>query len=442
MANFIIPYRPREVFKGFHKRRQRWACIVAHRRCGKTVACINDLIRAALIENKPDGRYAYVAPLLNQAKSIAFDYLLKYTDGLRVSSNATELSVTLPNGARIRLYGADSPDALRGIYLDGVVLDEYADMRPRVWGEIIRPLLADRRGWAVFIGTPKGHNAFYEIWKTSRASAEWLCLTLRAEDTNILAADELADARKGMTEDQYAQEFNCSFEAAITGAIWGREMQQAEIEGRVSAVPWDESAKVFTSWDIGYRDDTAIWWWQVIRNEVHLIDFHASSGADIEFYADIITSKPYNYHKHWLPHDAKAKTLASGGKSVIEQLAEHLGLGKLDIVPNLGLQGGIQAARLILPRCWFDLAKCGDGIEALKQYQREWDDEKKAFREKPRHDWTSHPADAFRMMTVAYRDNDKPEPPPEEARHFMVGPGNKVTLDDLWNAAKPQRARI
>lgn len=438
----VIPYKPRSVFRSFHKRKNRWACIVAHRRCGKTVACINDVIKAALIENKSDGRYAYVCPLLSQAKAVAWDYLLRFTDGIRIASNATELSVTLPHGARIRLYGADLPDSLRGQYFDGVIMDEYADMRPRVWGEVIRPLLADRKGWAVFIGTPKGHNSFYDIWRTARTDPEWMCLTLRASETRILDDVELRDAAKGMTEDQYAQEFECSFEAAITGAIFGREMADAEKQGRVCAVPWDDAARVFTAWDIGYRDDTAIWFYQVVREEIHLVDFHASSGADIDFYANVITSKPYAYAKHWLPHDARAKTLASGGKSVVEQLASHLGIGKLDIVPNLGLQSGIQAARLCLPRCYFDAEKTGDGVEALKQYQREWDDDKKAFREQPRHDWTSHPSDAFRMMAVAWRRNEKPEPPPEAPRALMVGPGNRATLNDLWNAVVKTRPRI
>ena len=166
-------YKPREVFKPFHYRDKRWSVIVAHRRCGKTVACINDLIRRALMEDKPNARYAYVAPYLAQSKSIAWDYLIRYSQPALVKANQAELWVELDNGARIRLFGADNPDALRGLYLDGVVLDEYADMRPRVWGEIIRPLLADRKGWAVFIGTPKGHNAFWDVYNHATQSEDW-----------------------------------------------------------------------------------------------------------------------------------------------------------------------------------------------------------------------------------------------------------------------------
>ncbi len=175
----------------------------AENRAGKTVSCINDLIRRAFVDDKVNGRYAYIAPYYSQAKSIAWDYLLRYTEDVRVNANASELWVELLNGARIRLFGADNPDALRGLYLDGVILDEVADMRPRVWGEIIRPLLADREGWAVFIGTPKGHNFFYEIWKTANAADSWFATSIRASTSGLIKDEELADASRGMTEDQY-----------------------------------------------------------------------------------------------------------------------------------------------------------------------------------------------------------------------------------------------
>ena len=163
MPNIKLKYRPRPIFADFHERKQRWSIVIAHRRAGKTVACINDLIIKAGLENKPNGRYAYIAPYHSQAKSIAWDYLLRYSQPLYRKHNQSELWVELVNGSRIRLFGADNPDALRGMYLDGVILDEYADMKPSVWGSVLRPLLSDRAGWAVFIGTPKGHNAFYDI---------------------------------------------------------------------------------------------------------------------------------------------------------------------------------------------------------------------------------------------------------------------------------------
>lgn len=389
------------------------------------------------MDGKQDGRYAYVAPYHSQAKAIAWDYLLRYSEPLRLQANASELWIELMNGARIRLFGADNPDSLRGLYMDGVILDEYADMRPRVWGEIIRPLLADRKGWAVFIGTPKGHNAFWSINEQAKKEPDWLALTLRASTTDILDSDELADARRSMSHDQFEQEFECSFEAAILGAYYGREMREAEERGRICAVEYDQALPVHTAWDLGYSDDTAIWWYQVVRGEIHLLDFHNSSGEPISYYADVIRRRPYEYGTHYLPHDARAKTLASGGKSVIEQLAEELGVSKLKIVPSLSVQDGIQAARMAIERAWFDADKCTEGLECLKQYQREYDEDKKVFKEKPRHDWTSHGADAFRMMAVAWREEEPAKPADEPMRGISVGQPT-VTLDELWDSVPKQ----
>jgi hypothetical protein len=398
---------------------------VAHRRAGKTVACINDLIKRAFTDNKQIGRYAYIAPYHSQAKSIAWDYLLRYTADVRTQANASELWVELLNGARIRLFGADNPDALRGLYLDGVILDEYADMRPRVWGEIIRPLLADREGWAVFIGTPKGHNAFYEIFKTSQVSSSWYSASIKASESGLLPKSELEDAARGMSEDQYEQEFECSFEAAILGAYYGKELKFAE--HRITDVPYDPESPVYTAWDLGYHDDTAIWFYQVITGEIHLIDYFSGSGLSVSDYAKAVLDKPYKYEKHWLPHDARAKTLASNGKSIIEQLSEHLGMNKLDIVPSLSVQDGIQAARAAFYRMWFDREKTGEAVELLKQYQREWDDDKKAFRDKPRHDFTSHCADAFRMMAVAWQE--KTQKTEEKIAEFAIsGDNSRITV--------------
>jgi hypothetical protein len=431
----IIPYSPRDAFKKFHKRTERWACLVAHRRAGKTVACINDLIRRAFSDGKAEGRYAYIAPFYRQAKSIAWDYLLKFSEPVRVNANASELWVELLNGARIRLFGADNPDSLRGLYLDGVILDEYADMRPRVWGEIIRPLLADREGWAVFIGTPKGHNGFYEIWRTAQASDSWYAASVKASLSGILPASELSDAKQGMTEDQYEQEFECSFEAAILGAYYGKELRQCEQAGRVTSVEYDPNIPVYTAWDLGYHDDTAIWFYQVTHTEIHCIDYYAASGLSIEDYAKAVNTKGYRYEKHWLPHDARAKTLASGGRSIIEQLIPLLGgAGKLAIVPSLSVQDGIQAVRFMMPRVWFDRENCGDAVEILKQYQREYDEDKKVFREKPRHDSSSHCADAFRMLALSWKENKPKEPEKESIFHIKAGNNGiiPVPLDELW----------
>jgi hypothetical protein len=269
-------------------------------------------------------------------------------------------------------------------------------------------------------------------------------MRLRASESGILPEVELHALRAQLTQDQYHQEYECSFEAAILGAFFGVEMREALDAGRIREVPHDEALPVYTAWDIGWRDDTAIWFWQVAGGEIHIIDHYAVSGATIADLAEVVASKPYRYVRHHLPHDARAKTLASGGRSVVEQLAALLGgIGKFQIVADLGVQDGIQAARLALPRCWFDADRCREGIEALRQYQREYDEDKRAFRAAPRHDWTSHSADAFRMLAIAWREEPR-TPQPIADRPLLIGVDNAATLNDMWAAAaaRNRSARI
>ncbi len=405
---------------------------------------MNELIKGAIECDKPRPQFAYIAPFRDQGKKVAWEYLKQYSEPIWADKpNESELKVKLLGDASISVYGADNPDALRGIYLDGAFLDEFGDFRPSVWGNVIRPALSDRAGWAVFGGTPKGRNEFWQVRERARQTpAEWLLLELRASESGILPRQELEEVRRQLTPEQYAQEFECDFSAALPGAYFGREMVVAEREGRITSVEVDSAVPVYTAWDIGYRDDTAIWWFQVIRNEIHVIDYHASSGQTIDFYAKLIKERPYRYERHWLPHDARAKTLASGGKSIIEQLASHLDFKTLAIAPNLDIQDGIQAARIAIGQSWFDEQRCYEGLEALRQYQREYDEDKKAFRERPRHDWTSHPADAFRMLAVAWREQEPPKPASEPMRGIMVGPENRVTLEEMWRVPKRQERRI
>jgi phage terminase large subunit len=440
-----LGYVPRPAFAPFHARTRRWACLVAHRRAGKTVAAINDLIRAAVTSRSPFPQFAYIAPYRSQAKSVAWDYLKTFAAPVTKASNESELQIDLINGGRIRLFGADNADAMRGLGFDGLFMDEYGDFRPSVWGNVIRPTLSDRQGWAVFAGTPKGKNQFWSIWdQAQRDPDEWFSLKLPASESGLLPQGELSAARSQLSEDQYLQEYECSFEAAILGAFYGTEMRMADEDGRICPVSYDSNIPVHTAWDLGYRDDTAIWFYQVVRGEVHVIDYHAVSGANIAELAAVVNAKPYKYGKHYLPHDARAKTLAAAGKSIIEQLAEHLGgINGLAIVPDLSVQDGIQAVRALLPRVWFDADKCRDGIEALRQYQREYDEDKKAFRQTPRHDWCSHPADAFRMLAIAWRLEPAVRRP-DPNKTLLVGPENTVTLNDMWaaHAQTQKRTRI
>lgn len=384
--------------------------------------------------------FGYVAPYRSQAKSVAWDYLKYFSRPITKSSNEADLIIELLNGAKIRLFGADNADAMRGLGFDGLYLDEYGDFKPSVWGNVVRPALSDKQGWCVFGGTPKGKNQFWNIYETSKKLPnEWFSLSLPASKSKLLPESELQAAQAQLAEDQYLQEYECSFEAAIIGAIWGTEMRKVSEDGRITKVENQIEVKTHTAWDLGHTDDTAIWWYQVIAGEIHIVDFFALSGGTIEEFVTKIKEKPYNYGKHYLPHDARARTLASGGKSVIEQMAAHLGINNLAIVPSLTVQDGIQAVRMALPRCWFDAEKCADGIEALRQYQREYDEDKKAFRQTPKHDWTSHPADAMRMLAISWREEPK-DKPPDPSKVLIVGPENEVTMNDMW-AIHKQTAR-
>ena len=436
-------YKARDAFLDFHYRKERWAVLVCHRRAGKTVATICDIIRRAIVENKEDARYAYIAPYYAQAKNIAWDYLLKFAEPAIVKANQSELWVELVNGAKIRLFGADNPDALRGLYLDGVVLDEYADMKPRMWGEIVRPLLTDREGWATFIGTPKGHNSFYDIYNAAQKHENWYVKTLRADQSGLIPQNELLDAQSSMSSNQYEQEFLCSFEAAILGAYYGQEMRRITDLGRITDIEYDDMFPCHTAWDLGFNDSTSIWWFQVVHGEIRVLDHHSSNGQAIPYYTGLIKQKEeefgYKYGIHWLPHDARAKTLASGGKSIIEQISTKIDIKQLKIVPNLSLQDGIQATRLALNRTWFH-NRCEEGIECLRQYQREWDDDKKVFRDRPKHDWTSHSADAMRYLAIVWKDEDVAVKQDDRIRGIHVGK-TEVTLDEMWKETPKQLNR-
>lgn len=400
MAKVVtIDYKPRPQSIGYHDRDTRWACTVAHRRFGKTVREINELIKAALTCPHPDGRYAYVAPYYTQAKQIAWDYLKRFSAPVLARKPLeSELMVELVNGSRIRLYGADNPDALRGIYLDGVVLDEYGDMRPNVFGEIIRPLLSDRRGWASFIGTPKGKNHFYRVAKQAQESEDWFYQTLKASETGIIPQAELDDARRQMTPEQYAQEFECAFDVPALGAIYGAEMGKAYSENRIGSVPVEGNALVHTAWDLGVGDATCIWFFQTVGREVHLVDYYQSNGKDITHYLSVLAQRGYKYGDHYVPHDAEARERWSA--NTMTQVAHANGY-RMTVLPREDIEQGINQARMVLGRCHFDATKCADGIDGLMNYRREFAERLGEFKPAPLHDWASHPADAFRYLAMA-----------------------------------------
>ena len=397
-----IDYKPRDQIRAFHDRKERFAIIVAHRRFGKTVAAINDLIRSCFEIDRPNVRVAYIAPYLSQAKAVAWDYALEFTRDIpEIKVNHSELRIDFLNGSRFRLFGADNYNAMRGLYFDAVVLDEMADFPASAWSNVIRPALADRRGSATFISTPKGKNEFWELWHEAQDNPNWFTAMLKASDTSILDQEELDEARRTMGDDRYEQEFECSFEAAIQGAFYAKEMKEATEDGRITRVPYDRAASVITAWDLGIGDSTAIWFAQFVGQEVRIIDYYENSGVGLDHYAKVLLDKDYHYEQHILPHDVQVKELGTG-KSRLETL-DALGIRNIEIAPKLAVEDGIQAARTMIPKCWFDADNCTRGIEALRQYRRDFDEKLKTWRGRPLHDWTSHGADAFRYLAVGYR---------------------------------------
>lgn len=402
-----IQYRPRESFKAYHDNTKRFSLTIAHRRAGKTVARVNHLIRAACSCDKQLPRFGYLGPTYTQAKDIAWVYLKTYLaplmpHGLKI--NETELSVTLPrNGAVIRLYGAENYDRLRGLYFDGLAIDEAQDVPSVALTQVILPALSDRNGWLDLSGTPKGRaGLLYKCFQDAKvAPQDWFLQVLRASETGILAPEQLDMLRRTMPENEYQQEMECSFDAAITGAYYARLIDAAEKDGRIGAVPYDPMLPVNTAWDLGIEDKTSIVFWQMLRGgAVRVIDYYEASGYGLDHYAAALDKRGYKYGKHYAPHDIAVRELGTG-KSRLE-VARSLGL-PFSVIPIARVEDGINAVRMTLPRCWFDETKCSLLIESLRQY-REKVDEKRQVGMGPLHDHTSHAADAMRYMCTGMRD--------------------------------------
>lgn len=402
-----IPYEPRELQRKLHDEMsaKRWGVVVCHRRFGKTVWAINHILRAALMCEKSNPRLAYMAPTYRQAKNVAWDYIKEYAGKIPgVRFHETELRCDLPTGARISLLGAENPDSLRGIYLDGCVMDEVADMPENVFPEVLRPALSDRKGFCIFLGTPKGHNAFYEKYEEAVANDDWLAAVYKASETGILDQEELDAAKVMMSSDQYAQEFECSWNANVPGAIYGKELEEAQADGRVTNVPYNPASRVDTFWDLGIGDSTSIWFTQNVGRAVHVIDYYEARGEGLPHYCKVLSSKNYLYGEHNAPHDIEVRELGTGKSR--REIAWDLGLN-FRVVPKLPIEDGIHAAQMLIPRLYFDREKCKHGLECLRQYHRAYNERTRSFRATPVHDFSSHAADAFRYLAVGLREEGR-----------------------------------
>ena len=376
---------------------------VCHRRMGKTVAAVNQLIKAAVTSTKNRPHFAIMGPTYTQQKRNCWHYLIEFTAKIPgVKVNHSELSITLPNGALISIYGSDNPDALRGIYLDGLVLDEFQDHAPNLFTEIITPLRADRLDWVLILGTPNGKNGFYDAYQRGVAEEPgWHAILFKASETGLVSDDILLEAQTIMSAEEYAKEYECSFDAAVKGAIWAREIADARIDGRITHVPYDPELPVDTDWDLGIGDQTAIWFTQSLTTgEIRVIDYYESEGKGLTHYIKYLKDKPYVYGVHYAPHDIKQREFTSG-KTRLDSAAK-LGLVLTPVPRVKALEDGIHAVRMILPKCWFDEIKCKDGLEALAAYRRDYNAKIQEHTPLPVHDWASHASDSFRGLATRH----------------------------------------
>ncbi len=366
----------------------------------------------------------------------------KYPKDIRPNG---EMLVELKCGSLIMLLGSDNFDAHVGSNPRGVTYSEYSLCKPSAW-DYIRPILRQNNGWASFIYTPRGKNHAWKLHEMAKKNPRWFSSLLSVYDTgvfpdpNAMMAEELAE---GMEQALIDQEYKVDFTAALVGSYYGPLIQALEKRGGL--VEFNHGTdEVFTSWDLGHADSTAIWFWQVRGWAVDVIDHYESHGEPISHYFDLLDrwgeERGYRYVKHWMPHDARAKTLQTGA-SIIEQCVDRWGIGKVAVTPSLSLADGIAAARWLLqedmrihPRC-SSLNHPGDsdGVECLRQYHKEWDEDRKCYRDHPEHDWTSHTADAFRYLALVVKHTElmmrKPLPP---APVVIPSMAEATKLDQLW----------
>jgi hypothetical protein len=435
-----VPYKPREWAKALHDSPHRWAALVLHRRAGKTTAVLNHHQRAALDNDwerarllglrptltakeleelvaPPGGRhYGHVMPFRTQAKLVAWDKLKHYARVVPgVKFNESELLVRYPNGNKLQLFGADDPDAFRGFAGSGLSFDEYSQQPRNIFSEVLSKALGDHLGYAIFLGTIKGKDHLYSTYEVAKDSPEWLAMwhdidhSLATEGgiTIQLLEQAMADDRKLvanglMTQDEFDQEWYLSTDAAIKGAYFGAEMAAALKEGRMGRVPHEPTLPVDTDWDLGIDDAMAIWFSQSSRSgEIRLIDYYEASGEGFPHYVQVLRDRGYIYGKHCPPHDISVRELGTGKSR--KETAALLGLRFEDPPAPLALVDGIDAARLILRKCWFDVEKCKAGIEALRQYRKSYNTRLEIFTATPVHNWASHAADAFRGLAVRHQ---------------------------------------
>ena len=394
---------------------------VWHRRAGKDDV---DMAWTCVAAHERVGNYWHMLPEYAQGRKAIWNAVNPHTGKkridehfpveLRKKTNDHEMYIEFKSGSTWQVVGSDSYNSVVGSTPIGVVLSEWPLCDPQAWA-YIEPILEENGGWVIFSYTPRGRNHGFTFYETARKDPFWFAEKLTVDDTGLFTPEQLQRIRKsridlfgeGDGDAVFQQEYYCSFDAAIVGAYYGIEMNKAEADKRIGEVPYNPGMPVFTAWDLGVGDPTAIWFFQLVGPAIHLIDYYETPGAGLDHLAkQVLQERSYLYarsdvhgsHAHIYPHDADQD---QQGEVVYTRANElrKLGLpGK--VLPPAKVDDGIAAVRRILPRCYFDEKKCARGIDALRNYQKEWDDDDKVYKPRPLHNWASHGADAFRYLAM------------------------------------------
>ena len=412
-------YAPRPLQRKIHAEMRRFTVLAIHRRFGKTVCAINELIDGALTCPLLKPRVAYIAPYYKQAKAVAWDYAKQFTENIpNAKAYESELRIDIPlgekdgktNTARLQLFGADHPDSLRGLYFDVVVFDEFGLQPSNIWTEVVRPALADRHGIegnvtrALFLGTPCGKNAFYDMYqeanrKMAEGHPEWYAATYRADETGVIDPAELESAREDMPEEDYRQEFLCDWAAAIRGAYYAYDVGRIRDRGQLMRVPHESHLPVFVAWDLGLDDASALWFCQFFRSEIRLIRYEEFTNIGLNDILAEISRYGYVYGAMIMPWDINIREFTTNRTRL--ETVESLGF-RVEIAPKISVADGVAACRTILSNCFIDTVACERGIDCLENYRKKFDPRTGLFLESPVHDEYSHGADAFRTLATAY----------------------------------------
>ena len=400
-----IPYVPRPLQAKLHNDldNHRFAVLNCHRRFGKTILVILHLMKKALTNDKKNPRYYLIGPTFVSIKRVCWDYLKQYASCIPGTTfNETELRCDFATGARIQLLSSEDPDKIRGIYADGVCVDECSQMNPILWNEIIRPALSDRKGFCYFISTPAGmSNIFYDLYQHAQSDPTWLAYTAKASETGIIDQEELDAAKAQMGDAKYKQEFECDWIANIEGAVYGEIIKSLEEKKQITRIAYDPALMVHTAWDLGVDDSTAIVFYQLLGNQILIIDYYENNREGLPHYVQVVKDKDYVYGEHFAPHDIEVTEFSTG--KTRREVAYQLGI-RFKILPKINLEDGIHSLKMVLPKCWFDGENTKPLVDALRHHHRKYNEKMKMFSNKPVKDWSSHAADAARYMALSITD--------------------------------------